>query len=43
MFSIGMATMIIGVCTKTLRRWEKRNQLLQSALWEDIGDIRWGI
>ncbi|MHA1611808.1 MAG: IS607 family transposase [Promethearchaeota archaeon] len=24
MFSIGMAAMIIGVCTKTLRRWEKR-------------------
>ncbi|MHA1746260.1 MAG: MerR family transcriptional regulator [Promethearchaeota archaeon] len=24
MFSIGMAAMIVGVCTKTLRRWEKR-------------------
>ena len=24
MFSIGMAAMIIGVCTKTLRRWEKK-------------------
>jgi len=25
MLSIGMAAMIIGVCKKTLRRWEKRN------------------
>ncbi|MBA7593031.1 hypothetical protein ES708_35241 [subsurface metagenome] len=25
MFSIGMAAMVIGVCKKTLRRWEKRN------------------
>ena len=25
MFSIGMAAMILGVCRKTLRRWEKRN------------------
>ena len=24
MFSIGMASMILGVCKKTLRRWEKR-------------------
>ena len=25
MFSIGMAAMIIGVCKKTLRRWEKKD------------------
>ena len=27
MFSIGMAAMIIGVCKKTLRRWEKKDLL----------------
>jgi len=27
MFSIGMAALIIGVCKKTLRRWEKRDPI----------------
>ena len=27
MYSIGMAAMLLGVCIKTLRRWDKKNQI----------------